>query len=105
MTLEFLFVKIFCLFQIKEIVKISPFTKLWDLDVEENQKTLNTLETSKLKELADGNFKFDWPFAKQHKSDSSKLKELADDNFKFDENGKTFSKREENTVGKGKIVP
>ena len=35
----------------------------------------------------------------------SKLKELADDNFKFDENGKTFSKRIENTVGKGEIAP
>ena len=33
--------------------------------------------------------------------DSSKLKEFADDNFKFDENGKKLSKRVENTVGKG----
>ena len=32
---------------------------------------------------------------------SSKLKELADDNFKFNENGRKFSKRVENTVGKG----
>ena len=32
--------------------------------------------------------------------DSSKLKEFADDNFKFDENGKTFSNRVGNTVGK-----
>ena len=30
--------------------------------------------------------------------DSSKLKEFADDNFKFDENGRKLSKREENTV-------
>ena len=29
--------------------------------------------------------------------DSSKLKEFADDNFKFDENGRKFSKRVENT--------
>ena len=28
------------------------------------------------------------------------MKEFADDNFKFDENGRTFSKRVENTVGK-----
>ena len=36
--------------------------------------------------------------------DSSKLKEFADDNFKFDENGRNLSKRVENTVGKGKIA-
>ena len=32
--------------------------------------------------------------------DSSKLKDLADDNFKFDGNVAKFSKRVENTVGK-----
>ena len=32
------------------------------------------------------------------------MKEFADDNFKFDENGKKFSKRLENTVGKGEIA-
>ena len=37
-------------------------------------------------------------------SDSSKLKEFADDNFKFDENGRKFCKRVENTVGKGEIA-
>ena len=36
--------------------------------------------------------------------DSSKLKEFADDNFDFDENGRKFSKRLENTVGKGEIA-
>ena len=36
--------------------------------------------------------------------DSSKLKEFADNSFKFDENGRKFSKREENTVGKGEIA-
>ena len=36
--------------------------------------------------------------------DSSKLKELADDNFKFDENGRKFLKWVENTVGKGEIA-
>ena len=35
---------------------------------------------------------------------SSKLKEFADDNFKFDKNGRKFSKRIENTVGKGEIA-
>ena len=32
----------------------------------------------------------------------SKLKGFEDDNFKFDENGRKFSKRVENTVGKGR---
>ena len=36
--------------------------------------------------------------------DWSKLKQFADDNFKFDENSKKFSKRVENTVGKGEIA-
>ena len=36
--------------------------------------------------------------------DSSKLKEFADDNFKFDKNGRNLSKRVENTVGKGEIA-
>ena len=33
-----------------------------------------------------------------------KLKEFAEDNFKFDKNGGKFSKRVENTVGKGEIA-
>ena len=36
--------------------------------------------------------------------DSSKLKEFADDNFKFDENSIKLSKQVENTVGKGEIA-
>ena len=36
--------------------------------------------------------------------DSSKLKEFADDNFKFDENGSKLSERVANIVGKGEIV-
>ena len=35
---------------------------------------------------------------------SSKLKEFADDNFKFDENGRNFFRRVENIVGKGEIA-
>ena len=34
----------------------------------------------------------------------SKLKQSADDNFDFDENSRKFSKRLENTVGKGEIA-
>ena len=33
--------------------------------------------------------------------DSSKVKEFADDNFKFDKKGRKLSKHVENTVGKG----
>ena len=36
--------------------------------------------------------------------DSSKLKEFADDNFKFDDNGRKLSKWIENSVGKGEIA-
>ena len=36
--------------------------------------------------------------------DRSNLKQSADDNFKFDENNRKFSKRVENTVGKGEIA-
>ena len=36
--------------------------------------------------------------------DSSKLKELADNNFKFHENGRKFSKQVENSVRKGEIA-
>ena len=36
--------------------------------------------------------------------DSCKLKEFADDNFQFDESDRKFSKRVENTVGKGEIA-
>ena len=37
--------------------------------------------------------------------DRPKLKQSADDNFKFHENSSEFSKRVENTVGKGEIAP
>ena len=36
--------------------------------------------------------------------DSSELEEFADDYFKFNKNGRKFSKRVENTVGKGEIA-
>ena len=36
--------------------------------------------------------------------DSSKLKEVADDNFKFHENGRKLSRWVENTVGTGEIA-
>ena len=35
---------------------------------------------------------------------TSKFKVFADGNFKFDKNGRKFSKRIENTVGKGEIA-
>ena len=36
--------------------------------------------------------------------DSTKLEDFADDNFKFNENGRKLSKPVENTVGKGEIA-
>ena len=43
-----------------------------------------------------------WPFSKRQILDSSKLKEFADDNFKFDENSWNLTKRVEKTLfGKG----
>ena len=47
---------------------------------------------------------FNYPITRQHILDSSKLKKFADDNLKFDKNGRKFSKRVENTVGKGEIA-
>ena len=45
-----------------------------------------------------------YPFLKRQILNSSKLKEFADDNFKFDEYGGKFSIEVENTVGKGEIA-
>ena len=44
------------------------------------------------------------PFPKRQILDSSKLKEFADDNFKFVENGRKLSKQVENTKVKGEIA-
>ena len=44
------------------------------------------------------------PITRRQILDSSKLKEFADDNFKFDGNGNNLSKRVENIVGKGEIA-
>ena len=41
---------------------------------------------------------------KRHILDSFKLKEFAEDNFKFDEYARMFYKWVENTVGKGEIA-
>ena len=43
-------------------------------------------------------------FTRRQILDSSKLKEFAVNNIKFDENGRKLSKRVENTVGKGGIA-
>ena len=44
------------------------------------------------------------PFSKQELLNSFKLKEFAEHNFRFDENGRKFAKRVENTMGKGEIA-
>ena len=43
-------------------------------------------------------------YPKQQIMDSSKLKEFADDNFKFNENGRNLFKMVKYTVGKGEIA-
>ena len=48
---------------------------------------------------------FPEPFPKRQILDSSKLKEFADDNFRFDGNGRKFFKWEENTVEYHAITP
>ena len=44
------------------------------------------------------------PITRQQILDSSKLKEFADDNSKFDKNGRKLSKWVKNTVGKEEIA-
>ena len=44
------------------------------------------------------------PFPKRQILDTSKLNEFSDDNFKFDEYDRKFSERAENNVGKGEIA-
>ena len=48
--------------------------------------------------------KFFQPITRRQILDSCKIKEFEDDNFKFDENGSKLSKRKENIVGKGEIA-
>ena len=55
---------------------------------------------SKMKALADDIS----TLSKMTYFDASKLKGLADDNFKIDENGGKYFKRVENAVGKGEIA-
>ena len=45
-----------------------------------------------------------YPVTRRQILDSSKLKEFADNNFKFHENGRKLSKWVENTVGKEEIA-
>ena len=47
---------------------------------------------------------FLYPITRRQILDTCKLKEFADDNFKFDENGRKLSKHVGNTVGKGEIA-
>ena len=44
------------------------------------------------------------PITRQQILDSFKLMQFADDNFKFDGNSRKLSKQVENTVGKGEIA-
>ena len=68
----------------------------------QSQITLNSFGTHCYQELP--HYPRCKPFPKRQILDSSKPIEIADDNFSFDENVKKFSKRVENTVGKGEIA-
>ena len=67
--------------------------------VEKEENVVSFKKTSSIEDRKD------YPITRQQILDSSKLKEFADDNFKFDENGRKLSERVENTVGKGEIAP
>ena len=54
--------------------------------------------------ITTGNLEHIIPLPDDRILDRSNLKQSADDNFKFDENSRKFSKRVENTVGKGEIA-
>ena len=45
-----------------------------------------------------------YPITRRQILDSSKLKDFADNNLKFEENGRKLYKPVENTVGKGEIA-
>ena len=62
------------------------------------------LLTCSLSELNFQDYIFFIPLPDDKILDSSKLKEFADDDFKFDENCRKLSKWVENTVGKGEIA-
>ena len=66
--------------------------------------TFSIESTTKAASLHDKQFGCINSFPNDKFLESSKLKEFANDDFKFDENGRKFSKRVENTVGKGEIA-
>ena len=54
--------------------------------------------------VANGGIRITGVYPKRQILDFSKLKDIADDNFKFDENDRKFSKRVEYTAGKREIA-
>ena len=62
------------------------------------------LKWSSFYEVITDNISIYLPITRRQILDSSKLKEFADDNFKFDENRRKLSKWVENTGGKGEIA-
>ena len=66
-----------------------------------NQSSANALNLDRADSLLFGK---GLTLSKQQILESSKLKEFVDDNFRFDENGRKFYKRVQNVVGKGEIA-
>ena len=67
------------------------------------KKTCSLILTYTVGQKASEPLSTTYPFPKPQLLDSSKLKEFADDNFKFNENGRKVTKWVENTMGKGEI--
>ena len=94
------------------IKSILPNTRLnyeWCLDIQKIQRWRQVSSRVCFRglrrlTLVDSVLKSINPFPNDKFLESSKLKEFADDNFNFDEDDWKFSKRIENTVGKGEIA-
>ena len=85
------------------ITKLSSQTEIKISNQFHNMTILVAQQRSSQNSLAKLKYKYQ-PITRRQILNSSKLKDSADDNFKFDKNGRKLSKRVENTVGKGEIA-
>ena len=85
------------------ITKHSSQTEIKISNQFHNMTILVAQQRSSQNSLAKLKYKYQ-PITRRQILNSSKLKDSADDNFKFDKNGRKLSKWVENTVGKGEIA-
>ena len=91
-----------CLSSGKELIEILRYAK--DISKAKISMRISMRELLRVT-LIDIMYRCIKPFTpKRQILDSSKLNEFANDTFKLDENGRKFSKRVENTEGKGEIA-